>query len=98
EGTLDRLALHASAMPKMRAEMRAEGIEDGELAALGAEEDKILAEIFERNDIAGFDLVVIGDLEPAARDRRGVITVDAHDSLKTRTCSTSCQASRKSTR
>src|SRR5690554_2217114 len=91
EGALNGLALYAAALTEMRAEVGAERVKDGKLARFGLKKNEILAEIFERNDIAGLNLVVIGDLEPAVRDRRGIITVDAHDFLETRTCSSPCQ-------
>src|SRR5690554_1470418 len=76
----NRLALDDAAMTEMRAEMRTEGVEDSDLSALGAESHEVLAEIAERHDRSGCELIAIGDLKPSVGDGR--CEKAGHDLLK----------------
>src|SRR5688500_7174677 len=53
----------------MGAEVRAKSIEHPRFATLRSIGDQMRAEVLERHDLAGQELVGVGDLEPAVRDR-----------------------------
>src|SRR5690606_25759785 len=65
EGAADVLALDATAIGEVGAEVRAEGVEHLGGAGLGAEEDHVLAEVAHGLDVAGLQLVAEADDEPA---------------------------------
>lgn len=68
KGAAKAVALDRAAMPHMRAEMRAIGIEKPGLSLLGTEQDEVAAKIADRPDIADREVRAIAYPEPAMRD------------------------------
>ena len=69
ERTSERLAVDLAADAEVRTEMGTEGFEDASRPGLGAEHDKILAEVVDLRDLARGELVGMRDREPPAWDR-----------------------------
>jgi len=69
EGTHAAVVVN-STTAKMRAEVRAIGIQHRDLPAKTAKQDKFLPEIRSRSDIAGREVTATRDREPAARKGR----------------------------
>src|SRR5262245_5387165 len=67
EGALYGVPYDATAVTKMRAEVRAMGFEHARRAVLSAEQHQVAPEITQRPDLPGFDFTADSDLEPAAR-------------------------------
>ena len=76
EGAGDVLALHLAAVAEVCAQVRAEGVEHARLAALGAEQHQLLAEVVQRLDLAGRELARQADRVPA--EGNGKIVTLAH--------------------
>ena len=66
----DRVARHLAPMSEVRTEVRAECVQQGNLAALRPKEHEIASEILERQHGPGVELVGVGDLKPTVGNRK----------------------------